>query len=124
MSAQNNATLLGNLTRDPEMAQAGQYQVCRFGVAVNEKYGEKESVLFIDCEAWGKTGEMIAKYFKRGSKILISGELKLDRWESANGDKKSKIYLNVRSFSFPESKKSSGASPVKYSKVTEQDIPF
>ena len=77
----SKAIIVGNLTRDPELrsTQNGA-SVCSFSVAVNRVYrdtsGEqKEDVSFIDCSAWGKLGEMINQYAKKGSGVLVSGRL-------------------------------------------------
>ena len=77
----SKAIITGNLTRDPELRTTPNgATVCSFSVAVNRVYrdasGEqKEDVSFIDCSAWGKLGEMINQYAKKGSGVLVSGRL-------------------------------------------------
>ena len=105
----NKVILLGNLTRDIEgRTTAGNKFVAGFGLAMNHKWksadGEaKEETTFVDCEAWGKTGEVIAQYFAKGAKILVEGRLKLDQWES-EGQKRSKLKVVVDTFHFVASK--------------------
>ncbi len=116
MPPSNHVTLMGNLTRDVELRNSGVHSVASFGIAVNKKFttasGEKrESVLFIDCSAWGKAGEIIAKYFSSGDKILINGELKLDLWETKDGEKRSRIGVTVREFDFIPNGKGGDSSP-------------
>lgn len=109
----NKVLLMGNLTRDVELKSiAGGQTVAQFGLAINRHYttqsGEKrEEVTFVDCEAWARTGETIAKFLSKGKPIFVEGRLKLDQWEK-EGQKHSKIRVVVESFQFVDSKGSSG----------------
>lgn len=96
----NRVILAGNLTRDPETRSVGEHTVTGFGLAINEKRGGKESTVFIDCEAWNRTGDTIAEYFTKGKPILIEGKLRLDEWQDKDGGKRSKIKVSVDSFTF------------------------
>ena len=90
----NSCTLVGNLTRDVDMRFVGAKNTAcaSFGLAVNEKYGEKEEVLFIDVTLWGRTAEVANEYLSKGSQCLIDGKLKLDQWDDKKtGEKRSKI---------------------------------
>lgn len=108
----NKVILMGNMTRDCEVRKlAGGTSVSAFGMAVNRKWkdtatGEmKEEVLFIDCTAWGKTGENIARFFRKGSRILIDGRLKMDEWQDkATGQNRTKIGVVVEGFDFVDKK--------------------
>lgn len=100
MKGFNLVTLMGNLVRDPELRNTPNGQaVCSFTLAVNSKFGEKETVDYIDCNAWGKSGEIIAQYQKKGSPILVSGRLQQRTWEQ-DGQKRSKIDVVVNEFNF------------------------
>ena len=103
----SKAIIAGNLTRDPELRNTPNgATVCSFSVAVNRTFrdasGEqKESVSFIDCSAWGKLGEMINKYAKKGSGVLVSGRLDQRSWEDKNsGQKRSRVEIVVEDFNF------------------------
>ncbi|MBQ9017686.1 single-stranded DNA-binding protein [Candidatus Saccharibacteria bacterium] len=103
----SKAIITGNLTRDPELrSTTGGSSVCSFSVAVNRTYrgndGEnKEEVSFIDCSAWGKLGEMIAQYGKKGTGVLVSGRLSQRSWEDKNGGgKRSRTEIVVEDFNF------------------------
>ncbi len=103
----SKAIITGNLTRDPELRTTPNGStVCGFSVAVNRVYrdasGEqKEDVSFIDCSAWGKLGEMIAQYAKKGSGVLVSGRLDQRSWEDKNdGKKRSRVEIVVEDFNF------------------------
>jgi len=101
----NKVVLMGNLTRDPELRSipSGQ-QVASFSLAVNRTWknasGEQqEAVDYIDCNAWGKPGEIITQYMKKGSAILVSGRLQQRQWEQ-EGQKRSKVEIVVEDFNF------------------------
>ena len=103
----SKAIIAGNITRDPELRSTPSgNSVCSFSVAVNRVYrdanGEnKEDVSFIDCSAWGKLGEMIANYAKKGTGVLVSGRLSQRTWEDKNGGgKRSRVEIVVEDFNF------------------------
>jgi single-strand DNA-binding protein len=94
----NRTCLAGNLTRDPALRYTpGGTAVAQFGLAVNRKWKTKEGeqreeVLFVDIETWGRQAESTTEYLRKGSGALIEGRLKLDQWESKDtGEKRSKI---------------------------------
>ena len=96
---------MGNLTRDPELRYTPKgTAIARIGLAVNRVWktetGEsKEEVTFVDCDAYGKTGETIGQYLKKGSPVLVEGRLRLHTWEDKNTkQKKSKLRVDVENF--------------------------
>lgn len=101
----NKVILLGNLTRDPELRTIPSGQtVCGFSLAVNRSWknaeGEtQEAVDYVDCNAWGKAGELINQYMQKGRAILVSGRLQQRSWEQ-DGQKRSKIEVVVEDFNF------------------------
>ena len=101
----NKVVLMGNLTRDPELRTTPTGQnVCSFSLAVNRTWrnadGEQqEAVDFIDCNAWGKPGEIISQYMQKGRAILVSGRLQQRSWEQ-DGQKRSKVEVVVEDFNF------------------------
>ena len=120
MASFNKVILAGNLTRDPELRYTPKgTAVAKIGLAVNRTWtGEdgvkKEEVSFIDVEAWGRQGEVIAQYMKKGRPLLIEGRLKLDTWEDKTTKQKvSKLKVVLESFSFIDSKggDAAGAPP-------------
>ena len=102
----SKAIIAGNITRDPELRSTPNgASVCSFSVAVNRVYrdsnGEqKEEVSFIDCSAWGKLGEMISQYAKKGSGVLVSGRLSQRSFEGKDGSKRSRTEIVVEDFNF------------------------
>ncbi|MGE0192013.1 MAG: single-stranded DNA-binding protein [Planctomycetota bacterium] len=106
MANLNKVLLIGRLTRDPESrSTSGGAAVVSFGLAVNRTYirrdnNEKvEETCFVDVEAWGRTGETIHRYMKKGRQIFIEGRLKFDTWER-DGQRRSKLSVVAETFQF------------------------
>ena len=128
----SKAIITGNLTRDPELRTTPNgASVCSFSVAVNRVYrdasGEqKEDVSFIDCSAWGKLGEMINQYAKKGSGVLVSGRLDQRSWEDkTSGQKRSRVEIVVEDFNFVGngSRENGGSSDIESNDTVPEDIP-
>jgi single-strand DNA-binding protein len=109
----NQVTLMGNLTRDPELRQtpSGQ-QVCSFSLALNRSYkdasGEwQEATDFIDVVAWGPLGERVAQYLHKGSRTLVQGGLQSRAWEQ-EGVKRSKVEVLARDVTFLDGRSDDG----------------
>lgn len=101
----NQVTLMGNLTRDPELRStpSGQ-QVCSFSLALNRSYkdasGEwQEATDYIDIVAWGQLGERVAQYLHKGSRTLVQGRLQSRSWEQ-EGVKRSKVEVLASDVTF------------------------
>ena len=105
----NKVTLLGNLTRDPEIRHTKSGKaVVNASIAVTERWkteaGEaKESTVFVDLVIWGKTGEMFAEYHTKGSKALVDGKLVVEEWEK-DGQKRRTTKVQVAAWHFVGSK--------------------
>jgi single-strand DNA-binding protein len=97
----NKVFLMGNLTRDPEVKYTPKgTAVCDLGLAVNDSYKAqdgtiKETVTFVDVEVWGRTAENCKQYLSKGRPVFIEGQLRLDQWESPQGEKKSKMKVRA-----------------------------
>lgn len=95
---------MGNLTRDPKMSYLrNQGVVTEFALACTRKYyGQdkqlKEETCFIDCRAFGKLGENISKFCKKGNPLFIEGRLTFDSWTAKDGSKHSKHSVTVENF--------------------------
>jgi len=106
MGSFNKCFLMGNLTRDVELRDAGSTTVGQFGIAVNRKYktrngAQEEEVSFIDCDVWDKTAELMAERLSKGSPVFIEGRLKMDTWQDkTTGDNRSKLKVVVENFQF------------------------
>lgn len=111
----NKVMLLGNLTRDIEVRFTPSNQaVGNFGLAINRKWkgadGQiHEDVTFVDCEAWGKTAEIMKQYLTKGSPAFVEGRLKLDQWkDKTDGSNRSKLKVVVENFRFVGGKNGGG----------------
>lgn len=80
MAGINTVTLSGRLAKDPESRNAGEHIVVSFPIAV-DGYAKDAPADFFDCECWNKTAEFVGEYLKKGSFVVLTGRLKLDRWE-------------------------------------------
>jgi len=99
MASYNRVVLVGNVTRDPELryTQSG-VPVTDLGLAVNDRRktasGEwQEETTFIDVTLWQRQAEIASEYLTKGSSVLIEGRLKLDSWETNDGQKRSKLFV-------------------------------
>lgn len=123
----NKVILMGNLTKDPELRTIPSGQtVCSFSIAVNRSWknaaGEQqEAVDYIDCNAWGKAGELISQYMQKGRALLVSGRLQQRSWEQ-DGQKRSKVEVVVEDFNFVggpgDGVPTSGSKPTDSSKAS------
>ena len=141
----NKVFLMGNLTRDIELKHTPSDQaVATIGLAVNRTFktrdGEtREETTFVDCEAWGRTAEVMSQYLHKGRPVFIEGRLKLDQWDDREtGKKRSKLKVVIDNFQFVDSKGGDGGgSPAPetagarqdgggtdHPPVDESDIPF
>ncbi len=107
----NKVLLLGNLTRDVELRYLPNTNtpVAKVGLAVNRRFktanGEqREETTFVDCEAMGRTAEVMSQYLQKGRPVFIEGRLRLDQWEDRqSGQKRSKLLVFIESFQFVDS---------------------
>lgn len=85
----NHITLMGRLTRDPELRRTGSgVAVANFTIAVDRDYSgsEEKETDFIECVAWRQTGEFVSKYFTKGRMIVVSGRLQVRKWKTKEGE--------------------------------------
>src|SRR5581483_11736616 len=101
----NQVTLMGNLTRDPELRTTPNgASVCGFSLALNRSYKNsegswQEATDYIDIVAWGPLGERVAQYLTKGRPALVSGRLQSRSWEQ-DGQKRSKVEVVANDVTF------------------------
>lgn len=105
MSDLNRVFVTGRLTRDPELRYTPQgTAVLDLGVAVNRppRKGSNEEMpaTFLDATCWGTQAEACGKYLRKGSKVLIEGELELDRWKDKSGENRQRLKVVARAVQF------------------------
>lgn len=106
----NKVILMGRLTADPELKQTQSGTVVTsFSLAVDRKYNkdEEKKCDFITVVAWKQTAEFICKYFKKGSAILLCGELQTRSWKDNQGNTRYATEVVANEVSFCESKNNS-----------------
>ena len=94
--AANTVTLIGNLTRDPELRYTtGGRGVASFGLAVNRRYqqnGEwQEQVSFFNVVCWADLGENVAATLTKGTRTIVTGRLEQRSWETQDGEKRTVV---------------------------------
>lgn len=141
MASFNKVILLGNLTKAPELryAQSSNIPVARTSIAVNNRYRDKEDVMFIDIVIFGKQAEILSSYAEKGTQLLVEGRLSQSIWEQQDGQKRSKHEVIVNNFQFSGSKNSvhkppqesdfanhNSFQPTDFSKISDfdDDPPF
>ncbi len=128
MASFNRVILMGNLTRDPELRyNPNGTAVCNFSLALSRRYKQgdefKEEVSYIDIVVFAKQAENCGQYLQKGNGVLVEGRLQQRRWETDDGQKRSKVEVVAGSVQFmpgrqPEAEPSAGEP------VDEGDIPF
>ena len=102
----NQTILSGNLTAEIETRDVGEQHLSKFTLACNE--GDR--VVFLPVEGWNMPH--LADYLSKGSKVLVSGSLKQDNWETEGGEKRSRILLTAYKVEFLSPKVEAGSQPV------------
>ena len=109
----NCITIMGRLTRDPELRRTGSgIAVASFTVAVDRDFAQdgKKETDFVDCVAWRQTGEFVSKYFKKGSMIAVKGRLQIRNWNDKDGNKRKTAEVVADNCYFGSTKSDSGYS--------------
>lgn len=102
----NKVILMGRLVRDVETRNAGEMAIARYTLAVDRRFKKdgEESADFINCVAFGKSGEFAEKYFKKGTKIVVTGRLQTGSYTNKDGQKVYTTDVIVEDQEFAESK--------------------
>lgn len=109
----NKVILIGRLTSEPEYRQTTSgIPVCRFRIAVNrpKRKDADQEADFINCTAWRATAEFISRYFTKGSKIVVEGQLRNNDYTDNNGVKHYGMDVLIDNVEFGESKAASSGS--------------
>lgn len=120
----NHIAIMGRLTRDPELRRtASGKAVASFTLAVDRDFntnGEKETD-FIDCVAWGATGEFVSRNFVKGSMAVVSGRLQLRGWTDKDGNRRRTAEVVTDNVYFGSAKKETSAEPTAPSYTPPQE---
>lgn len=105
-----NITAHGNLGKDPELKNVGQNQVASFSLAVRTG---KDETTWMNCAVWGKRAQTAAEYLRKGAKITIAGQGKLESYIK-DGVEKHSLKVNVTDFTLP----------ARESNAMDAEVPF
>lgn len=124
----NKAFLIGNLTRDPELAQTNSGKsVCKFSIAVNRNYtqadGEKVTDYFT-IVTWNGQAENCARYLKKGKKIAVIGELQQRSFEGNDGVKRTVIEIQAQEVEFLSPMERQESNNRREADEPDGDFPF
>ncbi|MCL2871300.1 MAG: single-stranded DNA-binding protein [Coriobacteriia bacterium] len=138
----NRVMVSGNLTREPELRQAGSTTVLQLGIAVNDRVRNAQTDQwedrpnFFDVLVWGTRGESLSRILTKGMKVAVEGRLRWSQWQAQDGGNRSKVEIvadRVEFFAPPREGGSPRAANDNYSapvatapsvEVLTEDIPF
>lgn len=99
-------TVAGNVGKDAELRDAGGASVLGFSVAGTAGWGDREQTLWFNCSIWGKRGESLAQYIKKGTRVTVIGELSQREYEG-----KQYLELRVEHIKLQDTKASGSQAP-------------
>lgn len=131
----NNIVLVGRLTKDPELRYipGSGTPVATFTMAINRDYKNKDGSIpvdFIPVEIMGKPAEFVANYITKGRLVAIQGSIRVDRYDTPNGEKRTFTKVAGRNIQALESKSKTmkieepPESPTEFAAVDDDDVPF
>lgn len=99
MADLNNCTFIGRVTRDAELTSVGakNTSLVKWGIANNTGFGQYEKTNFFNCQMWGKQGEGVMQFLKKGKQIAVAGTLEDTTWTGQNGEQHPQWTLTVNS---------------------------
>ena len=111
----NKVILMGNLTRDPEIRYSqgeNSLAIARFSIAVNRRVSRQgdTDTDFFNCTAFGKQAEFVEKYFKQGSRMLLTGRVQNDNYTNKNGERVYSVQIMADEIEFAERKSTADAN--------------
>ncbi|MBQ2908672.1 MAG: single-stranded DNA-binding protein [Clostridia bacterium] len=134
----NKVYLIGNLTRDPELAETSSgIKVCRFAIAVNRTYAQSDGTRetdFFNITVWRNQAENCGRYLKKGSKVAIVGSLQNRSYEDKDGIKRNVTDIIASEVEFLASRSATEGEEIpqaqprrerpKLEPVSDDDLPF
>jgi single-strand DNA-binding protein len=122
----NNTILQGRLTKDVELkTTTSGISVVNFTIAWNRKINDdNEKTLYLDCEAWRGTADLIYKHFKKGNEIIVEGELYTNTYQTENGENRHTIRLNVNQVHFTYGNGGKSEDKPELTPIKDNNLPF
>jgi single-strand DNA-binding protein len=129
----NKVNLIGRLTKDVEVRYSGELAIARYTLAVDRRFKKdgEQTADFINCVAFGKSGEFAEKYFKKGMKVAVSGRIQTGSYDDKDTGKK--VYTTdivIEEQEFCESKGTQESAPApkaesnEWMDVSDTELPF
>lgn len=110
----NNVILLGRIGKDPELKKVNEFSLVEFSLATSRRYKKGEEMVedtqWHNIKFWGKTADIIEKYFKKGSRILVTGRIETRSWDDKEGVKKYTTEIIGETFQFIDKAESSNTN--------------
>ena len=124
----NKVIMMGRITHDLELkTTTNGTSACKFSIAVDRRFqtkGEEKKTDFFNVVAWRQAAEFVARYFGKGSMIMVEGELQTTPYTDKNGNKATWYEINAERLSFTGEKKDSGGSqPAPYQEAPNAPEP-
>ncbi len=118
----NSVTLIGRLGQDPETMEVGSSTVTKFSLATSERWKDKDGNLqertdWHNCEAWGKTGEVVQQYVQKGHRLAVTGSVRYDKYEK-DGENRTATKIKVLNVELIQSRETQS------SQDEDEDLPF
>lgn len=112
MSSFQQYVAIGTLGKDPEVrATPNGTKVANFSIAINEGFGDRQRVEWVNCVAWKDQAEFAEKHLKKGKTVSLTGKLKTSSWEDkGTGKKVYKTEVEIRDLNFFDTRSDSGGS--------------
>ena len=124
----NKVVLLGRITAKPELRYTpSNMGYTRFSVAINRRIARQDGTRetdFINCVAWGKQAEIIARYFDKGNQICIDGSIRTGSYTAQDGTKRYTTDVNVENFDFVDKKGTNDGGFVPSGDSQTQTTPY
>lgn len=125
----NQVQLIGRMAREPELKQTQKgTPVVSFSLAVDRRF-QRDAVDFIDVVAWRSTAEFVAKYFRKGKRVAVTGSIQTRKWEDKDGGKRKAVEVVADSVEFADGKDQGAgdyAADQQFTEISEEDgeLPF
>ena len=128
MAGFNKVILVGNLTRNPELRYTPSgTPVASLGLAVSRRYKQgddlKEEVCFVDVVVFGRQAEHCGQYLSKGNGVIVDGRLQQRRWETEDGQKRSKHEVVAQAITFLPKRGDAGGAQSGSSDVSTHEEP-
>lgn len=126
----NKLTLIGNLTRDPEIRTTPNgVTVCNFTLAVNRRGKAGQETDFFRVTAWRQLGENCARYLAKGRKAFVSGPVSVSTYQAQDGGTRVQLEVTAEDVEFLTPKGEAGAAPAAnvpqgYTEIDNSELPF